>query len=186
MKNIFLDCGSNIGQGFQHFSQIYSNEFEYILFEPNPHCYKILVDRYGNREDVTLLNKAVYVKDDILEFYFNSPLSEGGSLISNHNSLYYDSEMIEKVKVESVGIAKLIDSLYNDEYNIIVKLDVESSEYDILEHLIETESILKVSKIYCEFHTQYMNEEDKNTYLVRENSILEFTEKNNIDFEIWI
>jgi hypothetical protein len=31
-----------------------------------------------------------------------------------------------------------------------------------------------------------MNEEDKNTYLVRENSILEFTEKNNIDFEIWI
>jgi hypothetical protein len=98
----------------------------------------------------------------------------------------YFNGPISLAKSESVDIAKLIDSLYNDGYNIIVKLDVESSEYDILEHLIETESILKLSKIYCEFHTQYMNEEDKSAYLVRENSILEFAEKNNINFEIWI
>lgn len=186
MRNIFLDCGSNIGQGFEYFSQKYSEGFEYILFEPNPHCYKILKNKYSDRKDITLYNKAVYTKEDIFEFYFDDPLSQGGSLISDHNSNYYDSTLIDKVKVESIDLAKLINSLYDEQYNIVLKLDVESSEYDILENLIETETIFKISKIYCEFHSQYMNQEDKPKYLQRENFILNFVKTHNINFEIWI
>jgi FkbM family methyltransferase len=135
---------------------------------------------------MTIYNKAVYTCEDTFKFYFDDPLSQGGSLISNHNSNYYDSKSIDKVEVQSVDIVKLIDSLHDDGYTIVVKLDVESSEYDILEKLIETKSIFKISKMYCEFHSQYMNEQDKKQYVLRENFISEFMQKNNINFEVWI
>lgn len=71
----------------------------------------------------------------------------------------------------------------NDE--IIIKLDIESSEYDVLEKMIQSKLIFKVRKIYCEFHSQYMDRKNKKNFEKRENSILSFVKKNNICFELW-
>ena len=74
---------------------------------------------------------------------------------------------------------------FDENTNIVLKLDVESSEYDILESLIKRKIIFKLNKIYCEFHSIYMNQNLKNEYEVREKNILNFVKENNIDLELW-
>ena len=73
----------------------------------------------------------------------------------------------------------------SNDCEIVLKLDVESSEYDILESMIETKTIDKIKTIYCEFHTQYMVGESKDVFLNRENKIKEYMQTNNIDFHLW-
>ena len=43
-KGLFIDCGSNLGQGFSFFEQYFPlKTFDYILVEPNPFCKEELI-----------------------------------------------------------------------------------------------------------------------------------------------
>jgi len=183
-KDIFLDCGSNIGQGFEHFREVYGNSYEYHLYEPNPNCFKILKEKYGNNSNVFLNEVAVYNKECELELYFKEPTSVGGSINQDHNSKGYSYKDVDAVLTKCLDLGKIIDDFDKDS-NIVLKLDVESSEYDILESLIESELIFKLNKIYCEFHSSYMKEDVKSDYEMREKNILNFAKENNINLEVW-
>jgi FkbM family methyltransferase len=179
----FLDCGSNLGQGYEYFRRKYGNEWNYMLFEPNKNCYDKLVEKYGNTSNVKIYNHAVYIEDCIKQFRLTSNFSIGGSIISNHNSGIYRD--VQTTVVSCINMLKIIEDIVSDNNEIVIKFDIESSEYDILEKMIESNLIFRVKKIYCEFHSQYMNRKDKNIFKLRENKILMFVRKNNICFELW-
>lgn len=47
-KGLFIDCGSNLGQGFTFFKKYYPlDSFDYMLIEPNPYCLPHLEDITG-------------------------------------------------------------------------------------------------------------------------------------------
>ena len=99
MENIFLDCGSNIGQSYEHFSKKYGDNYRYILFEPNPYCFNILQSKYNNTSNISILNKAVYTENKICPFFFCNDTDVGGSIIVNHNSNFYDITSKYKLNV---------------------------------------------------------------------------------------
>lgn len=184
MKKIFLDCGSNIGQGFEHFHKVYGDDYDYHLYEPNPNCFKILEEKYSDRSNIFLNQTAVYNKECELELYFKEPTSVGGSINTDHNSRGYSYKDVDVVLTKCLDLSKII-SEFDEDDEIVLKLDVESSEYDILESLIESKIIFRLSKIYCEFHSQYMKDSSKKIYANREKNILDFVNKNSIDLEVW-
>ena len=57
MSKLFLDCGSNLGQGYEFFSSIYGSDCTYHLFEPNIKCYNILVEKYKNEIVPAMMEK---------------------------------------------------------------------------------------------------------------------------------
>jgi FkbM family methyltransferase len=179
----FLDCGSNLGQGYEYFRQKYGDEWNYILFEPNKNCYDKLIEKYGNTSNVKMYNRAVYTEDCVKQFRFTSKFCVGGSIIVGHNSGI--SHNTQVTSVSCVNILKIIGDMVSGNDEIIIKLDIESSEYDVLEKMIQSKLIFKVRKIYCEFHSQYMDRKNKKNFEKRENSILSFVKKNNICFELW-
>jgi len=180
---IFLDCGSNLGQAYTYFKDKYGDNYKYILLEPNPNCYRKLVADFGDISNVEIHNKAAYIKDCVKNFRFTDDYSVGGSIIESHNSLYEEKSKQES-PVTCIDVVEMIENL-SLENEIIVKFDIESSEYDILERMIASKTIFKVNKIYCEFHSQYMNAEDKKEFKLREEKILDFVRHNGIHFEIW-
>ena len=190
MKKIFLDCGSHQGEGFEHFNKIYGDEFEYHLFEPNPYNYSVLEEKYKDRKNIILSKDAVLNEETVKTFHWETHLKDswGGSLIDDHNSRFYDSHdenVVTRLPVKCIDLIDYVNNLYEDDCEIVLKLDVESSEYDILESMIETKTIDKIKTIYCEFHTQYMVGESKDVFLNRENKIKEYMQTNNIDFHLW-
>lgn len=180
---IFLDCGSNIGQAYTHFRDRYGDKYRYMLFEPNPHCYGKLIEQFGKLSNVEIHNEAAYTENCIKPFYFETEYSVGGSIIQAHNGAYNDCAR-QEVMVNCVDIVEVIKDLsLNNE--LVIKFDIESSEYDVLEQMINSKVVFMVNKIYCEFHCKYMKKKDKSVYKPREDKIMSFMRQNNIDFEIW-
>jgi len=57
---------------------------------------------------------------------------------------------------------------------IIVKMDVESSEYDILEKLINDKNIILIDRLFVEFHSNWMKKSKlKDTYILREKKLVD-------------
>jgi FkbM family methyltransferase len=187
LPNLFLDCGSNLGQGFFEHKKVYGTDnFVYHLFEPNPTCYEQLTTNVGLLDYVKLHNVAVGTTDSELRFYYNTDFDQGGTLVHDHNTAYYNNDDSKHISVRCIDLDAYIDNLSHYFNRIIIKLDVESAEYDILDRFIETGRIHRFEKIIIEFHSQYMNEQKQQEYRAREQQVIQLMTDNDIDLKIWV
>ena len=63
--------------------------------------------------------------------------SEGNTIVNDHNSAHYVAD--ELLQVQCIDIKELLEDA--SEYDVIhMKLDIESSEYNVLERMIETDT----------------------------------------------
>ena len=153
-KKIFIDCGSNAGNTIELFLNNFesSEEYEIFAFEPN----KKLTKNY-NYENTTLINKAVWIKNENKDFYIgrkgqftNSRLVD---FIKGRNRGKFYSKPIVISCIDFSAWVK--DNLSKEDY-IIVKFDIEGSEYDVLRKMIEDDSISYIDEIYVEFHDTHL------------------------------
>jgi FkbM family methyltransferase len=171
MKNIFIDCGSNIGWAVKFYTKLYSFEnWDYVCIEPNPHCVNVLKENFGTHPNVKILPMAVSSIKKTCNFIFSSRLSEGGTI-----NPYKIEENVEAVSVETITIDELLklSSEYDKKF---IKIDIEGEEFDLMEQMIREEKYKYFSKIVCEFHSDYMKEIN---FYPRQYEIVDFFQKNN-------
>jgi len=186
MKNLFLDCGSNLGQGFEEFKNMFGiDNIDYHLFEPNPFCFQELTKKYSQVSYITLHNTAVGIEDKTVQFYYKNNFDVGGTVVFEHGNNLFSNTRSHLTSVTCINLINHIQHVLKFYDKIFMKLDIESAEYDILEKLIETKLIHNLSKLFVEFHSQYMDPETKKYYELRERNILDYIKNNNIDFTLW-
>jgi FkbM family methyltransferase len=175
MKNIFLDCGTHLCEGLIDFYNrgIIDDSFEIHTFEANPACN--IHERIKQLPlNITPYNKAVWVEDGFVIFnQENHQKSKTGSPSDGYSDIDgwgssingigfnhpgYDTQ----VKVPSVNFSNFILQFPEDS-NIICKMDIEGSEFQVLRHLIKEKTILRIKEIYIEFHERFMPSESKHT-----------------------
>lgn len=189
MKKLFIDCGGNRGQGLNQITNILKidNDWDIMIYEPNPKCCEFLEHNF-NRDNIKIFNKAVHDSDGFINFYIpkNDDYSVSSTIHNDfHNSL--ENKIWDNyIEVEKIDLSKHILTLKN-EYDIYLKLDVEGSEYDILDKMIKDNSILYIKKLFVEFHNQYVSEEKLRRFDLdnRKKNIINYLKNNNIDFQIW-
>src|SRR5688572_27536783 len=71
--DIYIDCGANIGQEIE---LVADNGVEVYAFEPNPHPFKILQERFGKYPNVHLYQQAVLDKNSKLKLYMHEQSNE--------------------------------------------------------------------------------------------------------------
>jgi hypothetical protein len=88
--------------------------------------------------------------------------------------------------VESSDLIELINSIDSDD-DIFLKLDIEGSEYDLLEKLINENLLIVIKKLYVEFHNQYVSQNmlEKHKLDFRKQNILDYLYNNKIEYELW-
>ena len=99
-KNLFIDLGTNLGQGFNYFIKFFKLEkFDYLLVEPNPnlkdHINSLILNTKFSHK-IEFINKAAYFKNSRMKLFGTvedqrGKLSEGASIIKEHNSKSYES-----------------------------------------------------------------------------------------------
>lgn len=162
MKKIFIDCGSYDGCSIRKFRDLYDKDNEYTIysFETNPYLQKYYEQKYENHIHY---NKAVWIYDGIIDFFVFK--HTGGSTLdikkAKHNRNKRKKKMKirnidlpeEKIiKIECIDLSKWIKDNFDKEDHIILKLDVEGSEYDILNKLFEDNIINYINQLFIEFH----------------------------------
>jgi len=66
-------------------------------------------------------------------------------------------------------------------------MDIEGSEYKILDKLIKNINEIKnIKRIFLEFHSRFMVKNKKKEYQIIEKNIIKNLELNNIKYTLWI
>jgi FkbM family methyltransferase len=181
MKKVFIDCGGNKGQGLRAFIQKYNIDKDWIIeiYEPNPLCnlqenIKDLIPNYN----IKIFNCAVFDYTGIVKFSQMLENDEGSSVNSlmsdyvcsdpTHPSYRKHNSIIE---VNCKDISDIINSYSSTDY-IVVKMDIEGSEFSVLRKTINDNSINKIKELYVEWHTQYLVHETDITCTKLKNEII--------------
>jgi hypothetical protein len=189
MKKLLIDCGSNLGQGFENLSQELNidKNWEIIMFEPNHNCIDTLKNKTKNL-NVTIYSKLVYIKNDYIEFNIpkNDITSVGATIHKDFHNSKYKIDYLPSIKIQSLDLSSFINDLVED-YEIYLKLDVEGSEYEILEKMIDDGTHLKLKKLYVEFHDLYSSEYNLKKFdlINRKMNILNEFSLSKIEYIIW-
>ena len=126
---------------------------------------------------------AAWVKNEKLTFYLDTVNIGynywGSSLRDDHPDVIRSNKT--KVIVNGIDVADLLRrySIYDE---VVLKIDIEGTEYQLLEHLMKTNSLKLVDIIAIEFHERFL--EVKNVELQRKEFDTYFKE-NNINSVPW-
>jgi len=183
MKNVFLDLGTHYGQGLREFIGRFhmSDNWSIHTFEANPTTHKIFLNDYLKETPwVISHNQAVSDHDGTITVNLETPPDEGDtgqgtSIISmehwNPWGLADKGHFNRTEEVPCIDLSKFIIDNFNKEDIIIVKMDIEGSEYDTLDKMIVDGSLDYINHISVEWHSRFFRnvEEVKK----REENILE-------------
>ncbi|MBW1616580.1 MAG: FkbM family methyltransferase [Deltaproteobacteria bacterium] len=183
-KALFIDMGSNLGQGFNFFSRYYNPDiFDYRLIEANPFCIDQLKSNVSKlykehswNGSWEIINAAISNKNGILKLYGlvedkRGKVSDGASVVKDHNSAFYESNENKALEVKSIKASDFIKEASQKYSTIAVKMDIEASEYDALEDLINSGYIDKIDHIYVEWHSRYFSDKKVGDLIIREKQI---------------
>lgn len=191
-RGLFIDCGSNLGQGFSYFRKHYPLElYDYVLIEPNPNCISRLAElRAKLTGNIQIIGEAASTRIGEVSFYGldeggRGETSELGSTLQCHNSKYYVTSENKAIKVKSFSLSDFIKSRRLEFSSIVLKLDIEGGEYEVLEDLITNKTHLSLERAYIEFHSQYMREPMRTQYRERETRILNKLKQDGVQFRRW-
>jgi len=184
-EHIFLDCGSNLGQGAKWFSKFYKPIiFKYYFIEPNPQCFEALAELIHTKQfhgrDHVIIPKALSISDGFIDLLGVTNLNDrnnpslGCSINKDHNSGVDCKNIDHSISVPCISFRKLLRSLAENNPNaiIIVKMDIESAEYKVLENILMSGDAALINYIYIEFHSQFMSDDKQKYYSILEKKLM--------------
>ena len=192
-KVLFVDLGANLGQGYSWFKNYFNTaNISFELFEPNPNCVKQL----EQLDDILAGRAALHPvgvgkEKGSFDFYGldnseGGEYSQGGSIIKEHNSSWYTSSKDKAIKVKVIDFSSYLKDKSEMFDKIIVKMDIEGAEVELLEALLEKNTVNLISILYVEFHSQYQSmEHSLSTRKREENIINRITNATNVKIRIW-
>ncbi|MFO7866555.1 MAG: FkbM family methyltransferase [Candidatus Aminicenantes bacterium] len=177
-RHIFIDGGSHQGQTIRAFekSSLFSDyDWDIYAFECNPLLAERLRSRYSKRDDVIIIEKAMWIHNQGLEFYFGKT-DLGGNVVKNR----YTAQKKKSIHVESVDFGDWLKDNFDIEDTVFIKFDIEGAEYAILDKMFRDRSIRLVDHLYLELHSAIMDNFTEKT----DKELIEKLERAGIAVEI--
>lgn len=158
MANIFIDCGAHNGSSVRKFKSLIHNAFEYKLFsfEANPVFFEEI-----EKTGTTLLKKAVWVENGKKDFFivtkdkYNSEDMRTGASTLNQTKNEWNLKAHKETtsfEVDTVDFSSWLSNNFTKDDFIILKMDIEGSEYEVLNKMIEDDTISLINELWIEFH----------------------------------
>lgn len=178
-KKVFIDMGAHEQQGLGQFKNILNLDSSWIIhcFEPNN--LLSLNNRYSDL-NVTMHNKAIWTYDGeiALNLYGSDRKSQGSIVVGSAGS----EELIDLydiIKTPCIDTYKFLKN-FDEGDEVYIKMDIEWSEYDVLEYLLDKGWLRNIKKIWIEWHGTYLPEIE-----IRKNKIIERLKSYNTEVENW-
>lgn len=146
--DIAVDCGANVGNITARLAATGATVY---AFEPNPAAFERLCERFRENSNVHCLPLAVGVQDSKQKLFFHERAAEdpvgwstGSSLLSTKPNVGEDGVIVE--------VAAIAPFLRGFERVRVLKIDVEGTECDIINHLMDDGAANLVDVILVETH----------------------------------
>jgi len=199
MKKYFFDCGTHMFQGFQEFVGKYNidSSWECYCFEANPLTYeesKRIYEDLKSKYKITHLNNPVSNQDGSVNIMCSKVKSWGhqveigiftdqASNILEKPQEWWNGEY-EEHEVKSIDFSSLLKRTVSKEDFVIVKMDIEGSEFDVLDKIIKDRNMNLIDEIYVEFHERHFD--NQNYYKKKKEEYISIFLENQIKILEWV
>lgn len=167
-RNVFIDCGANLGQGFERLKQsrdlsIYT---EIYMFEPLPNAYNFLKEKY---KQAKIYNQAVWINNEEKKLGIENATIDGIPNIGHASNILEDKYLRtdnpqlswSEIPIQCTDFVEFLQNNFSNQDNLFVKLDIEGAEYAVLDKLIQTNTLSYIKTINVEFHSHLLQEKQK-------------------------
>lgn len=154
-RNIIIDAGFHVGSFSAGFLEKEKNFFCYA-FEPNDLLLeksKYVREKYKDR--LIFSNKLVWIEDTEMELSIGIEGMKASSVLSKGGL------SIKKIVKEAFDFSGWVQQTIKDNDKVVMKMDIEGSEYYVLPKMIKDGSINLVDKLIVEFHCHKMDDTKK-------------------------
>ncbi|MEL6452511.1 MAG: FkbM family methyltransferase [Pseudomonadota bacterium] len=151
--DLCIDLGANVGEMTTRFAQ---QGADVIAFEPDPETFERLRAATRDMPTVTLHQKATAADAATLTLYRSAKYDEDPVQYSVAASLVrrdYKIDTANGVEVEVIDFIAFLRALDRDVR--ILKVDIEGSEWDLLEKLVASPQLDRVDSIFVETHERF-------------------------------
>lgn len=143
-----IDCGANIGVSLLYI-KIRAPHARVICFEPNPAARAVLeknIEKNGWGNEVRIFPYALGKAKGTVDFFVDvaDETSSGGSVV------HFLKKKNQKFNSYTVEVDTL--SGYIDGHVDFLKMDIEGSEFDVLEELTSRQKLQHIAAIQLEYH----------------------------------
>lgn len=157
---IIIDIGACVGE-FTDFCLENYDVTTIYLFEPLQANYDSLVKKYSGNTKVIIYHTAISDVDGQAKFFKKGYKQKSGEILYDFagnvgSSLRVDKTNVSKNVFETVPVMKLSTFLRENKIHWIdiLKIDVEGSEYDIIQDILDSDLAKIIDKIYYEDHAR--------------------------------
>ena len=201
MAKIFLDGGTHLGGGIKSISKKEGIDKSWKIYswEANPYTYKknLLENKKYNKFNVQFYNSALSTYDGTIDIMVVQQITKHTKEIVNtgqgsttlpadkfKNISRKESQILEKINIECIDFSQWINKNTTDTDKIIIKLDIEGAEYDVLEKLISSVDLNRITKMYIEWHSYALANPEQ--YDARQQIIEEKLKSYKIEVISWV
>ncbi|CAH1445996.1 unnamed protein product [Lactuca virosa] len=157
-RYIYIDVGSrsygsSIASWFKKQYPKQNKTFEIYAIEADKHFH----DQYKSKKGVTLLPYAAWVKNESLTFEINQtpgdenvekgrgmgriqPVESGGGIVGSVD------------EIQGFDFAEWLKNTVTEKDFVVMKMDIEGTEFDLIPRLIETGAICLIDEVFLECH----------------------------------
>ncbi len=165
-----IDCGSNIGISVMFFKHLYPNS-TIIAFEPAPDSFAALERNIKDNHltNITTHQSAVFDSTGIRKISRNQ-VHDGNTELS----------LLQEATGETIDLpcVKLSDYIVRDVD--LLKMDIEGSEFAVMDDLMATKKIDRVKQIILEFHNVWFDADRPSM-----STLLSKLELSNFEYQIY-
>ncbi len=145
-KSIVFDLGGYQGQWTSDIFSKYRSRI--YVFEPVREYADFIKNRFKQNKKISVYNYGLSEENKTLDIYLNN---ESTSIIKQTS----DKEKIKLVKFSDFIKKYEISSID------LIKINIEGAEYDLMDHIIETDFISKIKNVQIQFHDFILDAEDR-------------------------
>jgi FkbM family methyltransferase len=192
-ETVFIDLGFNSGQATLAFMKALPKSVEFIGMEANTYfaqrCAQMVRQHWPQLMAVEMV--AAGTSDGEVPFYPKGPRH---SLIPFIGSSVH-RDFSQKYTCESASTARTVDfsNWLRKKFNnaatkptVIIKMDIEGSEYDVLEKMIADRTIEMVDHLIVEFHGRCFPSDQRPEIERRETAIKQDLQERGIHVYDWV
>ena len=169
-KPVIFDVGANIGLTALYFHLLYP-EAKISTFEANPETQEISLKNLEGISNIKKYQTLLSNKIQRVNFFSSSQGALGASIHKSRAGINSKKIQLKTTKLSNF-ITKSID---------LLKMDIEGSEFDVIPHLVETNTFEYVNEFYCEFHHNSLSSKTEVDYF----KLLESLKSKNVVPKVW-
>ena len=160
-----IDIGANVGL----VTECLARTGAYVIcFEPDIKALTQLKKVSARYKNIEVHECAAGIKEKEVKLFLHKNVGSTNDDLTQASSLKSNKPNISKYKyniIKEIDFVFFLSSI--NKYIELIKIDIEGYEIELINHLIDNNSLVNIGKIYLETHERKFKELEENTLLLK-------------------